>query len=312
LALVSSPAFDPNSFVLGLSDSAWKDLNADPGKPLISRFSQTYPPGSAFKPVTAAIGLKSNKLNPDEKVAISGLNWQPDSSWGIYTVTRVTDPGGPVNLLDAFIYSDNIYFAKSALRIGRDTFLTEAKNFGIGEDIPFEYPLKNSQLTANASFKSDVQLADTGYGQAEVMLNPLQLAMIFTGVVNNGDILRPVVDRKNLGEKPQVWKEKAFSPDIAGILLKDLSQVVQNPNGTGFKPTVALPMAGKTGTAELKKSRDDASAEENGWFVAFNTDNPRLLIGMMIEDVKNKGGSHYVVPRVKQAMVDYLFRIAKD
>jgi penicillin-binding protein len=67
-------------------------------------------------------------------------------------------------------------------------------------------------------------------------------------------------------------------------------------------------LAGKTGTAELKKNLEDKNAEENGWFVAFNTDNPRLLVAMVIEDVKNRGGSHYVVPKVKKVMEWYLMK----
>lgn len=61
-------------------------------------------------------------------------------------------------------------------------------------------------------------------------------------------------------------------------------------------------MLGKTGTAELKKSLEDTEAQENGWFVAMNVDSPQLTIAMMIEDVKGRHGSHYVVPLVKQAM----------
>lgn len=83
--------------------------------------------------------------------------------------------------------------------------------------------------------------------------------------------------------------------------------VVENPAGTAYtKDGSDHRLLGKTGTAELKQSLEDESAEENGWFVALNVDEPRLAIAMMIEDVKTRGGSHYVVPLVKKAMDEAL------
>ncbi|WP_339063002.1 penicillin-binding transpeptidase domain-containing protein [Tepidibacillus marianensis] len=168
LAMVNSPSFNPNDFVLGISSDQWKALNEDPKKPLLNRFAQTYAPGSAFKPITAAIALKSGIVQPAQTRDINGLLWQKDQSWGNYYVKRVTDPKKPVNLRDALVYSDNIYFAQTALEIGADRFLIEAKNFGFSESLPFSYPVNRSKLVAKDNFQNEMQLADTGYGQGRL------------------------------------------------------------------------------------------------------------------------------------------------
>ena len=297
LALVNSPSYNPNDLVLGISDEQWQKLNDDLKKPLLNRFGQTYAPGSAFKPITAAIGLSTGVIKPDQEREIQGLTWQKDPSWGGYSVKRVTDPKKPMNLLDAMIYSDNIYFAQTAVEVGADRFLIEAKNFGFLESLPISYPLYRSKLVAKDNFQNEMQLADTGYGQGEVSVNPLHLAVMYTPFLNNGDLLKPTLIK---GEnETKIWKDNLIPAEIANTIYQDLIQVVENPNGTAYQPKVAgLKLAGKTGTAEIKEKQGETGIE-NGWFVGVNTDNPRLLIAMMIEDVQNRGGSHYVVPKVK-------------
>lgn len=306
LSLVNSPAYDPNQFVLGLSEEQWNDWNEDPDKPLLNRFAQTYAPGSAFKPVTAAIGLETGAITPDEQFDISGKTWRADESWGDYTVTRVSDPGSPVDLQKAFIYSDNIYFAQAALAISEETFSSEAERFGIGESMPFAYPIKTSQLAGEDGIKNDIQLADSGYGQGEVAMSALHLALSFTPFVNEGNLIKPQLERQT-ESSPEVWHEQVMTADTARLILDNLIQVVEHPNGTGRAANIpGTTLAAKTGTAELKQSKDDTDGKENGWFVALDTDEPELLIAMMIEDVKDRGGSNYVVPKVKRVLQDFV------
>jgi penicillin-binding protein 3 len=304
LALVSSPSYDPNLFTLGITENQWKSLNDETQKPMLARFTQTYSPGSTFKVITAAIGLKTGKLNPEEKVSISGLQWQKDSTWGNYHVTRMGNPGGPINLSQALIHSDNIYFAQTALKIGAETFVQESHSFGLGEQVPFAMGLQTSQLSGSEGIKGETQLADTGYGQGQILINPLHLSLIYSGLVNSGNLLTPILELKQ-PVQAEIWKEKAYTVEAADRLFKDLVQVVEQ--GTASNPRVQTPMAGKTGTAELKSSLTEQDPKENGWFVAINRDNPRLQILMIIEDVKAKGGSHYVVPKVK-AVLDEAIR----
>nr|WP_312291737.1 penicillin-binding transpeptidase domain-containing protein [Clostridium chromiireducens] len=304
LALVSTPSYNPNDFILGISNDKWNSLNNDPNKPLYNRFQAISVPGSSFKPITAAIGVDTKKIDPNANKNITGLSWKKNSSWGNYSVTRVSDYGGPSNLSNALVYSDNIYFAQAALDIGKDTFKEKLNNFGFSDKIPFEYPLFNSQFSSDGNFKTEIQLADSGYGQAEVLINPVHLASIYTMFQNNGNILTPYLVYKDTPEI-EIWKESAVSKDSADTVLQDLVQVVENPRGTGHQAyTAGLTIAGKTGTAEIKTSQTDKNGTELGWFVGMTTNKApnNLLVVMMIEDVKDKGGSHYVVPKVKKAL----------
>jgi penicillin-binding protein len=149
-----------------------------------------------------------------------------------------------------------------------------------------------------------VQLADSGYGQAEVLVNPVHLGALYTMFENNGDILNPTLIYSGAHEN-KVWKSNAVSKEAANLVLQDLIQVVENPAGTGHAAfTSGLSIAGKTGTAELKTSQTDTTGTETGWFVGMTTNKVpnNLLVVMMVEDVKNRGGSHYVVPKVKKVL----------
>lgn len=303
LGLASTPSYNSNDFILGLSNEQWNNLNNDPNKPLYNRFQATAAPGSVFKPITAVAGVDSGKLNPNEDKKIEGLSWHKDESWGNYNVTRVSEYG-EANMTNALIYSDNIYFAQAALDIGKDTFKEKLNNFGIGEKIPFEYPLYNSQISSSGEFTSEVQLADSGYGQGEVMMNPIQIASLYTMFENEGNILKPLLF-KNEGNTPTVWKESAVSKESSKLVLDDLKQIIENPRGTGHQAyTPGLEIAGKTGTAEIKQTQDDTTGTELGWFVGMtiNKKPNNLLVVMMVEDVKERGGSHYVVPKVKNVL----------
>lgn len=306
LAMVSTPSFDPNLFALdkGIPSNKWNEIINNPLNPLNARFTDTYAPGSTFKVITAAIGIKSGKLLPQTGVKITGLNWQPNRSWGSYFITRVDNILEPENLEKAFVYSDNIYFAQTALKITKSTFIDGIKQFGIGEEIPFEYPLRESQISKNGNIKNNIQLADSGYGQGEVSINPVQLSMIYGSLVNGGSILKPhLLYGANLSD---VWKENVISKDARSEILNDLIQVIKDPHGTGHGASVpGISLAGKTGTAEIKRSQTDKSGTENGWFVCVNTDNPKLLVTMMIENVKARGGSAYVTPKVASVMKQF-------
>lgn len=300
LALVSTPSFDPNLFQTYVPDAVQQTWNEAEKSVFINRFNTTYAPGSVFKLVTAAIGLKAGTLDPEEALPISGKNWQPDASWGNYQITRVKDIGRPVNLADALLYSDNIYFARQALRTGAEAFAAGAADFAIGEELPIAYPFSRSQLSNNG-LSNDVLLADTAYGQGEVLVSPLHLALIYSTLATEGNLMKPSLELSLA--QPQIWKEQAILSADVPLLAEMLTQVVENPDGTAYSRTPAQNrMLGKTGTAELKETLDDTDAEENGWFVAMNIDQPRLTIAMMIEDVKERHGSHYVVPLVKQVM----------
>ena len=308
MALVSSPSYDSNArtcYTTNTQRALWKNSSKDPFQ---NRFKNVYSPGSTFKLLTAAVGLNQGKIKADEAINIQGNQWQADKSWGNYKITRVTDPGKPVNLKDAFVYSDNIYFAKAALGIGKDDFIRGCNSFGLGEALPIDYPIVKSQLSNDNNIKNDEMLADSGYGQGEVLMSPLHVALMYSAAVNEGKIMAPMLENKN-NTTPKLWKDNVIGKDNIKYLVDGLTAVVEDPSGTGHAAkTKGVVLAGKTGTPELKKSGDDKNAEENGWFVCMNTDNPKLVVSMIIENVKTRGESHYVVPKVKNIMEYYLIQ----
>jgi cell division protein FtsI/penicillin-binding protein 2 len=311
LAMVSSPSFDSNAYTTYKSNiqlAAWKAAN----EPFKNRFSAAYSPGSTFKLITAVIGLDNGKIKPGENIEIQGDSWQLDKSWGSHMVKRVNGTVSPVNLKNAFVYSDNIYFARSAISIGEDAFISGSNKFGIGEKLPIGYPIANSQVANDNKIKNDELLADTGYGQGEVLMSPLHLALSYSAVVNDGNIMSPTLEALSNKIVSKVWKSSVISQDNIKIIKDDLTAVIEDVNGTAHNVKIdGSALAGKTGTAELKKDDSDTTAEEYGWFVCMDTANPRIVISMLIENVKNKGGSHYVTPMVKEVMDYYLNRVTE-
>jgi len=302
LALVSTPAYDPNDFVRGMTQSTWTALSEDPNLPLFNRFRSTFSPGSTMKAITAAIGVEAGIIIPEVDIGRSGLRWQLDESWGGYFITTVREyDGRPANLNTAMAISDNIYFAKAALEMGTTTFESGLLALGIGERIPFEYGLFSSTISRTGTIDSDIQLADSSYGQGEILMNPLHLAAIYTAFVNNGTILAPqLVYSATRQQQPQPWIPRAFSPQTAHIVLESLIYSIEHGTGNAAR-IYGTTLAGKTGTAEIKHTQDDRYGTELGWFVLFttdpNTENP-LLVVSMVENVQGRGGSGYVVPRV--------------
>ena len=302
LALVSTPSYSNNDFVLGLSTDKWNALNNDVNQPLMSRYKQTYTPGSSMKPITAAIGLETKAIDPDKDL-VAKDKWQKDSSWGNYYVTTLHAPS-PNNLKNAITYSDNVYFARSALNIGKNNLFKYYKNLKIGEKIPFELALNRSQYINKNQKVSDQLIADSGYGQGQILMNPLQLASIYSAFVNNGSIYQPHI----VQGQTKTWIKNVFSKETTKTIKEDLINAIADENGTGhaiYHDNVVL--AGKTGTAEIKQSQSDTTGTELGWFTVMTTDEKQpILMTTVVEDVKNRGGSGYVVEHTKASLDLYL------
>ncbi len=306
LALVSTPSYSNNDFVLGLSTDKWNALNNDVNQPLMSRYKQTYTPGSSMKPITAAIGLETKAIDPDKDLGAKD-KWQKDSSWGNYYVTTLHAPS-PNNLKNAITYSDNVYFARSALNIGKDNLFKYYKNLKIGEKIPFELALNKSQYINKNQKVSDQLIADSGYGQGQILMNPVQLASIYSAFVNNGSIYQPHI----VQGQTKTWIKNVFSKETTKTIKEDLINAIADKNGTGhaiYHDNVVL--AGKTGTAEIKQSQSDTTGTELGWFTVMTTDEKQpILMTTVVEDVKNRGGSGYVVEHTKAPLDLYLSQVS--
>ena len=319
LALVSTPSYDANDMSLGVTDTEWNNLQNDEKKPMFNRYLATYVPGSSLKPVVGAIGLKYNSFTADDDFGRSGTRWQNDSSWGDLYITTLETYSGPANLRNALVYSDNIYFAKAALKIGRSNFQKGLEDFGFNDKISFVQDISKSTY---GSMDSDASVANSGYGQDQMLVNPIHMAMIYSSFANGGNMVMPVLERSennnsstniingtssssNLSSSSfgtsnnastKYYKENVISSEIANTIKQDLIAVVEEGTGRSAK-VEGKTIAGKTGTAEIKADQQDKDGTEIGWFDAFDEDG--LLVVSMCENVKDKGGSHYLLPKVK-------------
>lgn len=288
LAMISTPAYDSNDFVNGISSSEWNRLNEDPAKPLYNRYLASWCPGSTFKVVTALIGLDTGKIDPNEDYGHSGYRYQKDSSWGDYWVTTLQEYFSPAILQNALKYSDNIYFAKAGMNIGAETLTGKLKEIGFGESMPFEQSLTASSFSAdNQTIEGEIKLADSAYGQGDILVNPLHMASIYSSLVNEGNMVLPYVLYEE-GKEPSYFKENVFRKETVQMIKEDLIQVVEGYDATahGLK-TEGITIGAKTGTAELKSAKD-TQAEELSWLNAFtadgNVDKNYLVISMREDD----------------------------
>ncbi len=304
LALVSTPSYDNNDFIMGLSSEKWAALNEDENKPMYNRFRQVWCPGSTFKPITAAIGLESGAINPNEDYGNVGLSWQKDASWGSYHVTTL-HAYDPVVLENALIYSDNIYFAKAALKIGAEEMKNSLLKLGFQEEMPFEVVMSKSQYSNTENIETEIQLTDSGYGQGQILVNPLHMACLYTAFCNKGNVIKPYFVYLPDAD-PEYWIPNAFSENTTNLVLEGMKKVINDSHGTGYAAhREDILLAGKTGTAEIKVSKEDTSGTELGWFAIFTaekTEENPILIVSMVEDVKGRGGSGYVVGKDKQVI----------
>ncbi|EOS8063956.1 penicillin-binding transpeptidase domain-containing protein [Enterococcus faecium] len=280
LALASSPSYDPNKMTNGISQEDYKAYEENPEHPFISRFATGYAPGSTFKMITAAIGLDNGTIDPNEVLTINGLKWQKDSSWGSYQVTRVSDDVSQVDLKTALIYSDNIYTAQETLKMGEKKLRTGLDKFIFGEDLDLPISMNPAQISNEDSFNSDILLADTGYGQGELLINPIQQAAMYSVFANNGTLVYP----KLIADKETKDKKNVIGETAVQTIVPDLREVVQDVNGTAHSlSALGIPLAAKTGTAEIKE-KQDVKGKENSFLFAFNPDNQGYMMVSMLEN----------------------------
>lgn len=303
LALVSTPSYDPNDFILGLTEQRWDEYNNEETRPMLNRFKATYVPGSSIKPIIAALGLTSDSFAADEDFGPSGTSWKKDG-WSGYSITTLKQYSGAANVMNALVYSDNIYFAKAALKIGGDKLAERLKSIGFGEQVPFEFGLTPSSFGKDLKFSDEVDVANSGFGQGKVEVNTVHMASIYSAFVNGGDMMTPYLEKD---KSPAVWKKGVFTQDAVSAVRSAMVQVIENPEGTAHSFKIdGMSVAGKTGTAEIKNSKEDTSGTELGWFVAYPADNSakQYLVVAMVEDVKDREGSHYVIPIVRSIFAD--------
>jgi peptidoglycan glycosyltransferase len=293
LASVSVPSFDPNQIVdRSKQDAAFDQLSHDAGRPFLNRVAQgLYPPGSIFKVVTGAAALEAG-FDPTKKLRVDDP-FQADKSWGDYYVRSASRSHGLFDMADGFRLSENIYFAQVGLQIGAAKLTDYARRFGIGSTPKLDIAAAKGQLSESGSIDRPTLLADTSYGQGELLVSPLQMALIYATIANGGvmptahyatevrDADGHVVREVAPGPQGQV-----ISPATAKTLTTMLVGAVSGQGAFAFGAKIpGVDVAGKTGTAENRPGE-----APHGWFVGFApAAAPTVVVAVIIENTPEGG-----------------------
>src|SRR5207244_957587 len=196
LALVSNPSYDPNplsSHDPNQIKAAWKQLNGDPSKPLLSNATdQIYPPGSTFKIIDTVAALQHG-YTPQSRLPNPQALKLPQTTHLFHNFADSHCPGGSsITLADAFTVSCDVSFAYLGLQLGADTLAKQANAFGFDQHVPFELPFAEGRFPPASYFPERLPLlAYSAVGQADVAANPLQMALVASAIANHGLEMEP-------------------------------------------------------------------------------------------------------------------------
>jgi penicillin-binding protein A len=294
LALATSPSYDPSVLSTHNSaqiNSAYKKLLHAPGDPLIDRAtSETYPPGSLFKIVTASAAFTSGRFTPNSVVPAPSALRLPLTTTFLHNFGGESCGNGKTDtILDAFRISCNTAFAGIGLKIGINALASQAKAFGVGSSLSIPLPVAPSQISSDANAPNT---ALSAIGQYDDALTPLQAAMIGATIANGGVEMKPYLvaqtqapDASVLSRtKPQVLR-RSVSPQVAAEVTKMMELVVASGTGTAAQ-IPGITVAGKTGTAQHGTASEHLAPD--AWFVSFApAQHPTIAVAVLVED----GGS---------------------
>jgi peptidoglycan glycosyltransferase len=292
LASVSIPMYDPGRISdPATADAGWKEVTGNAERPLINRVTQgLYPPGSTFKIITGAAALESG-FDPNAKVRVDDP-WQADKSWGDYYVRSSSKAHGDYTMADGYRLSENIYFAKVGLQIGGAKIAEYAQRFGIGSPTRCDITSSKGQLSRTGALDRPTLIADTAYGQGELLVSPLQMALVAATIGMGGVMPTPhyaTEVRDSSGHPIRVIAPGAsgqvIRPETAKALTQMLVGAVQGPGAFAFAAKIpGVNVAGKTGSAE------NPAGPPHGWFVGFApAEAPTIAVAVVLEN-SPKGG----------------------
>ena len=340
VAMYSSPSYDPNLFLFGISKDEWELIRNNPLKPLINKtLSGLYSPGSTIKPIVALSALENNIINPNFKVKCTGkteLYGQTFHCW--------KEKGhGFVSLNNAMKQSCDTYFYEIARLLGVDRLKITAKKFGLGEKVLGDY-FENEKkgLFPNTSWKKNNlgkgwvlgETLITGIGQGYTQATPLQLCLMTAQIANGGYSIKPKIivnndplsfeeAKKNMKEQSlinfntQLFKDEKNIKIVQEAMFSSTNEI----GGTSYRSRIDNPkyqFAGKTGTAQVKRiSKRERELDlkidqipyndrDHALYVAYGPyENPRYALSIIVEH--GGSGSKAAAPMAKK-----LFKLIID
>lgn len=328
LAIGSSPSFDPNKFVRGISGSDYKSLLDDPYRPLAAKPAQgTYPPGSTFKMVTALAALEEGVISVGETVKCYGhleVHKRRFHCW-----KRAGH--GKVDLVKSLRESCDVYYYDIAQRVGIEKISAMARRLGLGErhDLPLSAVAQG--LVPDKAWKRQARGADwvigdslnAGIGQGFVLASPLQLA-VMTARISTGQAISPRLVRAINGVEQPILNAGplGIGSDSLRVVRQGMYEVVNAKRGTGGRSKVVaegLRMAGKTGTSQVRnitkaeRARGVTSNEDLPWnrrdhalFVCYApAETPRYAVSVVVEH--GGGGSTAAAPIARDILLQTVY-----
>lgn len=311
LTMASMPSYDPNSFSDGISNNEWKMLQADDHIPMLNKSLQgLYPPGSTVKPMAALAILRAG-VDPDETVYCGGGYRLGNRTF------KCLGRHGAVNMATAIMKSCNTYFYAMANRLGYDTIAPVAKMTGLGQEFDLPVASQRYGTVPDSAWKmrkynkewSRSDSLNATIGQGYIIVSPLQLAVMSARIASGRNLQPSLV----LGQQPKA-APLPFPTEHLAVVHKGMDLVV-NGGGTGARsrlPLDGVTMAGKTGTAQVRKiagSQRGQSGEwkyrDHGLFVCFApVEAPRYAAAVVIEH--GLGGARAAAP-VARDVLTYLY-----
>ena len=323
LSMNSNPTFDAQIFE-DRENTKIKDLLNDDQKPLFNRaFSGFYPPGSVFKPISALVGLQRNLIDPQKEVFCKGHSSLADRNYYCWK----KEGHGKVNLKKAIKESCDVYFYELAKKTNIDDIASLSSNLGLNKE--HDIGLSNIGKGLVPSKKWKKAFLDESWYQGETLItcigqgynqtSPLQLAILYSAILNGGKYPIPKLDKNT----PTRFTGKLINNEHKKIIINALNAVVQEPRGTAYKLSISNPeyvkIGGKTGTSQViriqesereddqyKSKEVEERFKDHSVFVGYAPyDNPKYIASVIIE---NGGSGSAVAAPIAHKVLDFAYK----
>jgi penicillin-binding protein 2 len=303
LAMASYPSFDPNIFSSPITPAIWTKLQSE-GNPFLNMALRGFPPASTFKIVTATAGMESGKYPPN-----TVLNTYPYLSVGGTRFGEWNKAGfGPMGYVSALAWSSNTFHGQIGRGVGGENLIKWARLYGLGKPTGIELTGETDGLIADDAWKRlnfddwEWTVGDTvnmSIGQGFTLATPLQIAVMFSAIANNGYRVQPHLLQTDNQKKQEQRINLNLKPGTITTIQKGLRAVVDGGTGSGLNSPNLPPGAGKSGTAEAPPG------ESHTWFGGYAPfDKPEIVVVAFAEHSGGGGGS-ICAPLVRQVMEAY-------
>jgi penicillin-binding protein 2 len=322
IAMHSSPSFDPNAFVFGISQDEWQLIRNNPMKPLVNKsLSGNYSPGSTIKPIVALSALENGIINTNFTVKCTGKNEMYGQTYHCWKKKG----HGFMSLRNAIKQSCDSYFYEIARKLGVDKLSETAKKFGLGKEVFGDlFNVEKKGLIPNTQWKKNAlgkgwllgETIITGIGQGYILTTPIQLCLMTAQIANGGYKIYPqiVVDNKIKDQPDDKYAPLYKNSKNIRIIQDAMFASTNEARGTSYRSRINDPkyqFAGKTGTAQVKKITEKDREQDlktfqipyeerdHALYVAFGPyKNPRYALSILVEHGGN--GSTTAAPMAKE------------